>query len=310
MIYTVTLHPAIDHTVVVEKITKNKKYTVLDSLKQAAGKGINVSKVLKQFSVTSTVLTVLGGTNGNYIVNEHYELDIPLLYVPIVANTRVNLKLVQREPFKVKEENTKGDFCEENVQNQLIELVDKHIKKEDIVIFSGSILQGLSSDIYNMLITLCKAKGARTILDTSGLPLQKGIEAKPHLVKPNIDELTQLFNKKITSLEDVRNNAIELLEKGVSEVIVTLGENGTLYVSNKHVYYVKPIEVDVKNTVGAGDSFLAGYVYGLDQKLSVLECLKYATAVATISITEQGTGVENIKSMDLYINKVMIEEIF
>jgi len=177
------------------------------------------------------------------------------------------------------------------------------------VVFAGSVPKGLSSNTYELLISYFNNLGVCTVLDASGELFVNGIKGKPHSIKPNLYELSMYAGKKIASIEDALPVIDEILNLGVQEVLLTLGKNGSLYVSKNKKYQVLPLTVTSKNTVGAGDSFLAGYVYALEQKKDVVERMKLASAVATSSVLSETTGPNNISQIDEFISQIEIIEI-
>ena len=157
------------------------------------------------------------------------------------------------------------------------------------------------------MIKYYKEKGLKTVLDASGENLAEGLRAKPTVIKPNVYELEQLFDTSMSSLSEVVHYAKKVTEMGIQEVLITMGNKGSLLVSGNKVYLVEPIKVKAINTVGAGDSFLAGYVYGMFYGMKTEERLQYATSVAVSSVLYEGTGPKDLRDIKKYLDKVVIK---
>ena len=154
------------------------------------------------------------------------------------------------------------------------------VKESDVVTISGSVPKGMSKDIYGKMIRFLKADGKKVILDTSGELLKHAIKELPTLVKPNQDEIEQLFDTKINIMEDTVTYAKKIYEMGIPYVVISLGGDGALLVCKDGIFQGRPPKIEVVNTVGAGDSFIAGFLYGILNGKSIDECLKKGAEVA------------------------------
>jgi 1-phosphofructokinase len=308
MIYTLTLNPAIDHTVVVDYINSKDVSFVKKTIIQAAGKGINISNALLKLSNKSVVVTMLAGQNGEFIRKSLNENGLSCLIHNIDGNTRKNIKVVSKNN-RVMEFNETGPNCTNDDLYQLRDMLDKEIKPNDILILAGSLPNGLPLTVYRDLIDYYNNKGVFTILDASGDNLKYALEAAPKVIKPNLYELGVLFDIEIETIEDAYKYAQKLLDYGINEIIVTLGADGSLCVTRKDAYFVEPLKIDVENTVGAGDSFLAGYVYAKDQKYDLKTCLKYGTSVAASSISYEGTGPKEQNDVNQFLKDIKIKKL-
>jgi 1-phosphofructokinase len=308
MIYTLTLNPAVDHTVVVDEINLKDVSRVKKTIIQAAGKGINISRVLLKLNKKSVVVTMLAGQNGEFIRKSLKENGLSYLIHYVDGNTRKNIKVVPKNN-KVMEFNESGPNCTYDDLYQLRDMLDKEIKSNDILILAGSIPDGLPSTVYRDLIDYYNKKGVFTILDASGDNLKYALEAAPKVIKPNMYELGILFDTEITTTVDAYKYAQKLLDYGIAEIIVTMGAEGSLYVMQKDAYFVEPLKVNAKNSVGAGDSFLAGYVYAMDQKYDLKTCLKYGTSVAVSSILYEGTGPKEQNKINQFVKEIKVKKL-
>ena len=300
MIYTVTLNPAIDKTFVMDE-----KKNIIKEILQPAGKGINVSLALNQLNQKSTIITLLGGDNGAYLKHQINKLGIPLIFLEISGNSRLNNKYIFHDG-KVKEVNEQGPLCDITVLGKLQKILESTVMKGDIVVFSGSVPKGLPDNTYQILIESLKQKGVVTVLDANKVQLKNGLLAHPTIIKPNQDELGHTFDTQINDVKEASVYAKKTHNKGIKEVLVTLGSLGSILVASKS-YCAEPMELSVKNTVGAGDSFLAGYIYGKVNGYNLKDAFTFAVAVASSSVVNEVTGIHNNQASHFF-NQIVIKE--
>ena len=257
MIYTVTLNPALDKTVELEDFKINKVNRTEKVRIDAGGKGINVSRVINNLGGKTCALGILGGDSGRLILKKLTEENIQNSFLFTNTDTRTNLKIVDSKNGTYTDINENGVLEDISVIDELFyELLNK-ITADDIVVLSGSLPNGADINTYQKWITVFKEKGIKVFFDADKLNLKSGLEASPYFVKPNLDEFSQLVNKNFMTLIDIRTKAQELLKKGVKKVAITMGEKGSVLVTQNGSYYAAPISIEVKSTVGAGDSFVA-----------------------------------------------------
>ena len=169
------------------------------------------------------------------------------------------------------------------------------MKKADVVAMSGSVPKGLDGTAYQRLVRICKEAGKKVILDTSGKLLEMGIEAKPTMIKPNIDEIRMLTGKSCDNFQDM--------------VDVSLGGDGSFVVCDDGIFRARVPKIDAVNTVGCGDSMIAGFALGLSEGLSVEETLKKASAISAAAALREETGFFVKEDMEKIYPQVEIEKI-
>lgn len=305
MIYSVTLNPAIDRTIFVDEINFKDVTRVSNTIRQAAGKGINISFVMQKLGKKAVSVNILAGENGEYILRELKGNSVDNINHLVTGNTRENIKVVPKNG-SVLEINESGPVCSSDDVKIVIDLLKEYVTTGDIVVLTGSIPKGLHATTYHDMIKDLKGLGVITVLDASGDSFKEAVKAKPTVIKPNLYELGLLFDKELTSKEEVLLYAKKLVSDGIEQVLITLGGDGALLVTKEKTYYVNPIKVDAINTVGAGDSFLAGYVAALSDGLSKEECLKKAASVATSSVLNKGTGPSDLSHIEELERKVEV----
>lgn len=305
MIITVTLNPAIDKTVEINNLHINSVNRVSSVRLDAGGKGINVSKIIVSLGGKSKALGFLGGRAGTFIKNYLDEMQIENDFVVVDGETRTNLKIV--DPI----EHTNTDINEmgpqitgkdiEQLEKRLFEALDE----QSIIIFSGSVPPNIEADIYQKWIKEAKEKGAKTILDADGEMMRLGIAAGPYLIKPNIHELERLLGKTITSIEEVITSARFLMkEHGIKVVVVSMGEKGALFLNEQTTILAEGISVEVKSTVGAGDSMVAALAYALDIGYTFQKAVTLAVAAGTANVMTYGTEPSSLELIDELERKV------
>ena len=223
MIITVTLNPAIDKTAQVETMVPNGLNRLSNVMLDVGGKGINVSKAIKELGGESICTGFIAGSNGKWIENQLDQLGLKYKFVNVDGNTRMNLKVLDKE-MNLTELNETGQEISQNDLSRFKEELLEMVKPDDMVVLSGSVPKGVPVTIYQELIILLKEKGVKVILDADGDLFTYGIEAGPNLIKPNKYELCKYFglSEDVNEVELI-DNARKLLYKGIETVVISLG---------------------------------------------------------------------------------------
>lgn len=307
MIRTITLNPAVDKTIEIGNFEVGKVNRVSSIRLDAGGKGINVSKVIKNLGGKSIAMGILGGRAGEFIKEYLDSSQIINDFIFTEDETRTNVKIVD----KLAKTNTDINEAGQNISQEVLQEVNRKIKEDtnsnDIVIFSGSIPSNVEKTIYRDWISQVKKKGAKAILDADGELLAEGIKAAPYLIKPNIHELEGMFNRSICGIKEVEEVAKNLLEYGIISVVVSLGSEGALFVHREHTIYAHGLKVEVKSTVGAGDSMVAALAYSIEQGYSFEEAVKLAVATGTANVMTAGTEASDIDTIKKLETEVKFE---
>lgn len=289
MIITVTLNPAIDKTVEVDNCTINSVNRVSSVKLDAGGKGINVSKVVKSLNGESITLGVLAGRTGEFIKNYLDSEEIKNDFIFVNGETRTNIKIVDKVKGTNTDINEPGNSISEDDVKKIKENIFNNTKKDDILVLSGSVPQGVEKNIYELWIKEAKELGVKTILDADGELLKQGILAGPYLIKPNIHELEKLFDVKIDGINQVISLCKSIFDYGVNFIAVSLGSDGALFMNREKTIYAHGIKVKVKSTVGAGDSMVAALAFALDKGYSFERSVTLSVAAATAGVMTEGT---------------------
>ncbi|AOY76570.1 1-phosphofructokinase [Clostridium formicaceticum] len=308
MITTVTLNPAVDKTIEIHGFKPGTVNRILGTRIEAGGKGINVSKVLKSLGASTLSTGFAGGESGRWINQWLKDKGIETDFVWVDQETRTNIKIIDTETSIITDINDKGKRIEKIYLKGLYDLVEKWAEKSKVMVFAGSIPDGLSNSIYTHLIEIASNKGCKTILDTEGEQLLQGIYAKPYMIKPNIDELESSLKVKINNENDIINHCEGFIEKGIQFVVVSMGAEGAVFVSKKNVLRAESVPVEVKSTVGAGDSMVAAFAYGMMKDYPLEETFKLAVAAATLSV-KKGTTLHAIHEIENFKEKVNVKKL-
>ncbi|MBU3112726.1 1-phosphofructokinase [Clostridium lacusfryxellense] len=297
MITTITLNPAVDKTIEINNFSVGNVNRVTSVRLDAGGKGINVSKVIKSLGSKSRAMGILSGKSGEFIKGYLDGIQILNDFIFTQGETRTNTKVVDPINHTNTDINEAGPEASLKDLNELNDKIFNDMKSEDMIILSGSVPSNVDKKIYGEWIVRAKEKGAKTVLDADGELLKYGILSGPYLVKPNIDELEGMFNKKINGIAETVEIAKSLLEYGIIIVAVSLGSEGAIFVNKECAIYARGLKVDVKSTVGAGDSMVAALAYSIEKGLSFEETVKLAVATGAANVMTEGTKASDIKTI-------------
>ncbi|MBP6125778.1 MAG: 1-phosphofructokinase [Leptotrichiaceae bacterium] len=300
MIYTLTLNPALDYDMYLDEDLKLEHLNLAKEVNfRAGGKGINVSKVLKNLGVESTAIGYLAGFVGDFIKKDLEKDNIKSEFVELEGYTRINVKVNADD----KETELTG-ISPEISKEKLDELIDKmsNLKNGDILVLSGSIPSSISNKIYKELSENVQSE-VEIVLDTRGNLLQDNIHNN-FLIKPNIHELRDMFGDKIETKMEIVEKCKYFLEKGVKNVILSRGGEGALLINENFVLEASVPKGSLINSIGAGDSMVAGFIAGHVKGLSVEDSFKLS--VASGSATAYSYGLAEEKLVNKLYNEINI----
>ncbi|NMO94599.1 1-phosphofructokinase [Paenibacillus lemnae] len=304
MIYTVTLNPSIDYIVEVEDIQLGGLNRMKRDMKFPGGKGINVSRILHQLGADNTAIGFLGGFTGRFIEDRLKEEDMTTDFVGIQQDTRINIKLKHGDETEI---NGQGPEISDEEAKQLLDKLSVLLTPEDIVVLSGSAPPSLGTDFYSRCIGICRAKGAQFVMDTTGQALLNALPSKPLLIKPNHHELAELFDVVIESREHLIMYGQKLMEQGAQHVLISMAGEGALLLTGDKVYHASVPKGKVRNSVGAGDSMVGGFVGSLALTGDLLEA--FSTGVACGSATAFADDLASREQIQRLLPQVSIQEL-
>lgn len=306
MIYTVTLNPALDKTATVENLRLDSVNRISELRVDPGGKGINVSKVVRELGAKTVAIALLGGHTGTMLRNMLAELGIECKVLEVEGETRTNLKIKDPALKTNTDINEPGpEVTDEQLRGMLDGLVGE-VSSGDIVVLSGSLPRGAAAGTYKVWVAALKKTGAKVYLDADGDKLVRGIEAKPDLIKPNEIELGAMMGRTLDADEKIVEAARELIDGGLDRVMVSMGGAGALYVARDVTIKANPVKVPVGSTVGAGDSVVAALAYAQDKGLSLEDTMRLAMATGAANVMQSGTQAAPRELVDSLIDKVVV----
>ena len=309
-ILTITLNPAIDVRYNIENFRLGEVNRTKYIEKRAGGKGINVSRVINQLGGDILATGIVGGFTGELFLSKLNADNIKNDFLKTTQETRTCIAVIDENikgitEFLESASGTKKDF-EDFIEKYKI-ILDKGI---DIICGSGSLLKGIGTDAYNVLIEEANKRGIKFILDTSGEALLKGIESSPFLIKPNLEELEDITGTKFNSANKMIEAAKKLKENNnIENIMITLGGDGAVLITDNEVFKGTFPEVKIKNTVGSGDSTIAGMAFSLSQGKSISECFRMAIACGTTNAMLDSTGSVDLDILKDIYDKIKIEKL-
>ncbi len=291
MIYTVTFNPAIDYVVALPQMEEGKVNRLAGEAIFFGGKGINVSLVLSELSVPSKALGFVAGFTGAAIESGVRAQGIETDFVHLSSGfSRINVKIKSE---KETELNGKGPDIPAEKLEELLEKLDA-LTDGDTLVLAGSIPSSLPSDMYETILSCLAEKKIRTVVDATGELLLRVLKYRPFLVKPNDHELGALFHVTLHSTEEIIAHAEKLKAMGARNVLVSMAGDGAILLDeNGAVHRIGVCRGEVKNSVGAGDSMVAGFLAGCesetaDGKLDYAYALKLGTAAGGATAFSEG----------------------
>lgn len=264
MIYTLTLNPSLDYIVTVKDFQMGKTNRTLTEKMVPGGKGINVSMVLDSLGIESRLLGFTAGFTGQELKQKIRAMGLKEEFLELSEGfTRINVKM---KDFEGTEINGQGPVVEAAAEERLLAQLDQ-LTKGDILVLAGSVLKGMFPLIYSRILERLSEKGVLFVVDASGQSLWEVLKYKPFLIKPNHQELGDLFGVQVDSREGAIPYAKKLQEKGARNVFVSLAGEGAVLLSEDGTVYQRPAPRGrLVNGVGAGDSMVAGFLAGWLEK--------------------------------------------
>ncbi|MDD3927032.1 MAG: 1-phosphofructokinase [bacterium] len=292
MILTVTLNPALDKTLVIGslKVHDTNRVRALDV--DPGGKGINVSRLLKELGSPTMASGFIGGDAGRYIESCLHRRAIRTEFVEIKGVTRTNVAVVEEEVEAPPTTfNEAGPDISAAELDELERRLDPLMREAAMVAIGGSLPPGVPDDIYARIIRLAVDCEAMTVLDAEGVPFNLGLEAGPTMIKPNLREAERMVGRSLKDDRDVLAAAGELQRRGVEIVIVSMGAQGAIAVTPDGAWKSVPPEVEAYSTIGSGDSMIAGILHGLMCGETFDGALAWGSAAGAATAATPGTEI-------------------
>jgi len=297
MILSVCVNPSIDTVTRMDEFLINEINRTDNIKKVAGGKGNNTARIIKSLGEEVEVLNLIGGYEGQFILDEFNKLNIFCNFVKIKNDNRRCLAILTSNG-EITELREAGPFVDNEEYKLLIEKFSKIYNKYELITISGSIPQNMNKNIYYDLVSIANENKIKSLVDAKGEVLEKVLEAKPFMIKINQSELSELVGKDISSEKDLIAALDDLIAKGIQVAIVSIGEKGLLANWQGTVFKVSVPHIKVVSTVGSGDAVLAGLSYGMTNNLGVENTLKLGASMGTAAAMSAATGQYNKSDLE------------
>ncbi|MBE5986217.1 MAG: 1-phosphofructokinase [Paenibacillaceae bacterium] len=309
MIVTVTMNPAIDKTVDIGKFERGDLNRIKRVEIDAGGKGINVSKTIRELGGESIATGFVGGTSGTIIKQVLTDLGLRTDFVEVKGETRTNLKVVE-ETGEVTELNEPGPEVSKEQLNDLLNRLEGYANPDTLFVLAGSIPAGIPTDIYRKITEQVHQKGAMVLLDADGVLFSESLKGKPDMLKPNRSELERYYQMDYRASEqELVSMGGKLLDQGVSMAAISLGQMGAIFLTKDKRYRCPGLRVKAHSTVGAGDALVAAMAYSWDEKLPLETCIRLCMGASAGAVTSIGTKPPKRSLVDELVERVELLEI-
>jgi len=308
-VVTITLNPALDLTGSLDSLLVGSVSLVGKSNLHAAGKGVNVAKVLSDLGADVTVTGFLGKDNPELFHQLFDDIQVNNEFVEVQGATRINVKLVEANG-QVSDINfpgvqvTKEEL--ERFEQTLFRLAETH----DYFVLAGSLPGGVSAEQCAAWIEKLHQLGKKVLFDSSKTALRAGIEAQPWLIKPNDEELSDLIGDHLSTPEQCQSAAQTLSDKGIANIVVSMGSDGVMWLNQGQWLHAKPPRMNVVSTVGAGDTLVAGLCWGHMQLMPKQDLLRFATALSAQAVSQVGVGITSQEELDNIKLQTQVSELY
>lgn len=308
MILSVTLNPSIDRTVFVERVKWSDTNRVRHAETDAGGKGVNLSRVAAELGAETFATGFLGGGGGAYIRRVLDHQGVQHDFVEILGETRLNISIEDESDAPPTTFNEMGPQIEHQAWILLLAKIEHYARGANWITLGGSLPPGLPIDAYREITDIVRRAGNRILLDADGEALKYGLQSKPDLIKPNAKEVSRLLNREVSSLDEGKLAAVDLLERVADDgiVIVSLGSVGAVLAAGSELLTAVPPKIDAKSTIGSGDSLLGGFLSVVERGGGIEEALRVGIAAGAATAMTDGSEIARRPVVEELLNKVQI----
>ena len=309
MIFTVTLNPAIDQTLVLERFVAGDTLRVKSSRFDPGGKGINVSRVVRELGGESVAMGFAPGDLGRYIEQTLKAQGVECDFVHTKGEARTNITIIDESRHMHTILSDPGPQTDDRFAEQLLSKLRKRLRANDWLVVAGSIPPPLSPDIYAEIINMARENWVHTVLDADGPALVIGAAAKPEMVKGNRRELERLLDCRLSDERSTLEAAGVLRGMDIRMAVVTRGREGAVAVCDEGSFRSVAPRVRAVSAVGSGDGFLAGIVHSLSCGDKMEDALRLGVAAGTACVLTPGTELCRRREVDILQPRVKVQRI-
>lgn len=305
-VLTVTLNPSLDKTIVLDRLQPGMLNRAQEVRQDPGGKAINVARLLHDYDIPVLASGLYGGAEGEELLAGLRQTGLAVQFLPIEGRTRTNLKIVDTSEQVTTEINEQGAEVSSTELAAFMELFNQCLEHTSHLVLGGSLPPGIPVSIYNELIQMANRRGIVTMLDADGEAFEAGLRAVPYALKPNIHELEEWCGHRLHTDEEVVTAGRRLIHLGVSLLIISMGEKGSIAMDEKEAFRVTPFPIVPKSTVGAGDSMVATMIYCMQSNKSLMETAAWTAAAGTLTASKEGTQVCTLEEVKENVHRVQV----
>jgi 1-phosphofructokinase family hexose kinase len=294
LILTLTINPALDRNVMVDRLAFEDRGYILDTSDSPGGRGINASKVIHAFGAKTLAIAISGGATGKRFESLSGCCSFPMDLVRIRSEMRTNLTIIDKQGLTVKLNERGPELAKQELDCVAAE-VEKHLDAATWLLLCGSLPPGVPPHFYTDLIEAARKRKVKVLLDTDGDALLHGLEGKPTAVCPNQQEAERLLNRALIARTHLIDAVQRIHGMGAESVILSLGSRGAIAIRNGEMLEVVPPRIDALCPIGAGDALAAAFAWAMQRKLSFAEAVRWGVAAGTASAKLPGVTFASLE---------------
>lgn len=308
-IITLSLNPVADITCYVNNFEPGGNSIVESELYDAAGKAVDVSRVLQSYEIANTALIVAGQENSKRYFDRLKDENVATRVIHMEGRLRENMSIITPDGIATRI-SRKSPKIKHKTIDELEAVLSEEIKPATLVVLAGAMPEGVTDEIFCEICAFIKESGGILALDTSAATLDNIAKIQPWVLKPNYKELCELVGRKLETMDELKWAVTRIASLGVHHVLASLGSEGILYTNGSVTYKADvPVLSEIKSTIGAGDAALAGFIIAHDYKYDLKRSIRFAAAFGTASCLVEGTNPPRRISVAMINNQVSVYEI-
>ena len=308
MITTICMNPCFDRTVEVDTLQISRVNRIRNARDDLGGKGINVAVVAGRLGLDVQCIGIMGTDGSSALCGLMDREGLQHRFLTVPGRVRTNMKIYSRDGQGVTELNEPGAAVDDSILREFFELTRQETAASEIVVMTGSLPPGCPEGTYRDLMNALDGK--KCILDTEGKELELAAKgAKPYLIKPNLRELETTLGIELRTIRAIRDAALLFIRLGVEHAVVSMGEMGAMYVSEKKTLFAPALRIEAKSTVGAGDAMIGGMLMGYEKTGDMAKAFRYGIAAGAASVMTEGTQLIVRSDFEKLLAQVKVQEV-
>lgn len=308
MITTICMNPCFDRTVEVDTLQISRVNRIRNARDDLGGKGINVAVVAGRLGLDVQCIGIMGSDGSAELCGLMDREGLRHRFLTVPGRVRTNMKIYSRDGQGVTELNEPGAAVDESILSEFFELTRQETAGSEIVVITGSLPPGCPEGTYRDLMN--SLDGKKCILDTEGKELELAAKgARPYLIKPNLRELETTLGIELRTIRAIRDAALLFIRLGVEHAVVSMGEMGAMYVSEKKTLFAPALRIEAKSTVGAGDAMIGGMLMGYEKTGDMAKAFRYGIAAGAASVMTEGTQLIVRSDFEKLLAQVKVQEV-